>query len=121
MELLRLAGVNVVVNDRLVRGLDYYNGTCFEIKCLQKTSVLGASQDTVLAGGRYDNLSSQYIGKSVPAFGWAAGIDRLSLLLQEFSVPKPPIKTKTIGVVSHLDSTELQYGPQLRQLCFELN
>lgn len=81
ISLLKLAGVKVVVNDRLVRGLDYYNGTCFEIKCLSQTIALGESQNTVLAGGRYDNLSAQYIGKSVPAFGWAAGIDRLALLL----------------------------------------
>lgn len=43
--------------------------------------VLGKSQNTVLAGGRYDDLSLQYINKSVPSIGWAAGVDRLVLLL----------------------------------------
>jgi len=49
----------VLHDPKLVRGLDYYNGTCFEIKCLSPIAdtVLGKSQNTVLAGGRYDDLS----------------------------------------------------------------
>jgi histidyl-tRNA synthetase len=62
----------------LVRGLDYYNHTCFEFTC--NSPLLGLSQATVLAGGRYDELSSSLGGPPVPAVGWAAGIERLILL-----------------------------------------
>lgn len=76
--------MNVVRNPTLVRGLDYYSGTCFEVKsCSDK---LGESQNTVLAGGRYDSLARQYIGKDVAAIGWAAGVDRLAMLLQDSKI-----------------------------------
>jgi len=70
------AGINYVINDRLVRGLDYYNRTVFE----WVTTSLGA-QGTVCAGGRYDGLVEQLGGKSTPGFGFALGIERLVLLL----------------------------------------
>lgn len=63
-----------VVNEKLVRGLDYYNDTCFEI-------VSNELKSAVIAGGRYDKLSSQMGGKDMPGIGWAAGIERISLLL----------------------------------------
>jgi histidyl-tRNA synthetase len=69
------------VNPRLVRGLDYYGKTVFE----WVTSALGA-QGTVCAGGRYDGLVSQLGGKSVPAVGFAMGMERLILLLTELNV-----------------------------------
>jgi histidyl-tRNA synthetase len=68
--------IQYVRNLQLVRGLDYYNHTIFEYT----TEQLGA-QNTVLAGGRYDNLIAQLGGKSTPAIGRAAGIERLSMLL----------------------------------------
>nr|WP_286009967.1 histidine--tRNA ligase [Larsenimonas salina] len=74
--LLDSAGVPYVVNPRLVRGLDYYNRTVFE----WTTTALG-SQGTVCAGGRYDGLVEQLGGKSVPAVGFAMGVERLVLLL----------------------------------------
>ncbi|MDG1943423.1 MAG: histidine--tRNA ligase [Halioglobus sp.] len=80
-ELLQVAGVNFVVNRRLVRGLDYYNKTVFE----WVTSKLGA-QGTVCAGGRYDGLVQQLGGKATPAVGFAMGMERLVLLLQEEKV-----------------------------------
>tara|TARA_R110002167_G_scaffold61728_5_gene174383 strand:- start:24691 stop:25965 length:1275 start_codon:yes stop_codon:yes gene_type:complete len=73
---LDAAGVKYVVNDRLVRGLDYYNRTVFE----WVTSSLGA-QGTICAGGRYDGLVEQLGGKSTPGFGFALGIERLVLML----------------------------------------
>ena len=73
---LDAAGVNYVVNDRLVRGLDYYNRTVFE----WVTTSLGA-QGTICAGGRYDGLVEQLGGKSTPGFGFALGIERLVLML----------------------------------------
>lgn len=68
---------NVVINPSLVRGLDYYCDTVFEF--IAETGELGA-QNTVLAGGRYDGLIEQMGGKSVPAIGFAAGVERLLLL-----------------------------------------
>ena len=68
------------MNPKLVRGLDYYNQTVFE----WKTALLG-SQDTVLGGGRYDNLVQELGGKSCPAVGFSIGLERLILLLQEQS------------------------------------
>ena len=63
-------------NPRLVRGLDYYGHTAFEIT----SSQLGA-QATVCGGGRYDALVSQLGGPPTPAFGWALGMERLVLLV----------------------------------------
>lgn len=77
-ELLNAAGINYVVNPRLVRGLDYYNKTVFE----WVTDKLGA-QGTVCAGGRFDGLVSQLGGRDTPALGFAMGIERLVALLTE--------------------------------------
>jgi histidyl-tRNA synthetase len=75
--LVRL-GVPFVENPRIVRGLDYYSHTAFEFV----TTRLGA-QGTVMAGGRYDGLVAEMGGPPTPAVGWAAGIERLSMLLTE--------------------------------------
>jgi len=72
------AGVAYVVNERLVRGLDYYSRTVFE----WVTDRLGA-QGTVCAGGRYDGLVAQLGGKSIPAVGFAMGLERLIAILEE--------------------------------------
>lgn len=78
---LQAAGIAYVINPKLVRGLDYYNKTVFE----WTTTALGA-QGTVCAGGRYDGLVGQLKGKpeqSVPAVGFALGMERLLLLLEQ--------------------------------------
>ncbi|MBL4764004.1 MAG: histidine--tRNA ligase [Colwellia sp.] len=75
---LDAAGIKYVLNERLVRGLDYYNRTVFE----WVTTTLGA-QGTICAGGRYDGLVEQLGGKATPAFGFALGIERLILMLTE--------------------------------------
>ncbi|MEZ5539655.1 MAG: histidine--tRNA ligase [Pseudomonadales bacterium] len=75
---LTRVGVPFELNSRLVRGLDYYNATVFE----WVTRSLGA-QGTVCAGGRYDGLVEQLGGKPTPAFGFAMGVERLALLLEE--------------------------------------
>lgn len=80
--LLREAGLAFEIDTRLVRGLDYYNRTVFE----WVTDQLGA-QGTVAGGGRYDGLFEQLGGKPTPACGFAAGIERLILLLQEKERP----------------------------------
>ncbi|MFM6854987.1 MAG: histidine--tRNA ligase [Sphingopyxis sp.] len=78
---LDAAGVAWVRNARLVRGLDYYRHTAFEFI----TDRLGA-QGTVLGGGRYDGLIENLGGPATPAIGWAAGIERLAMLLD---APEP--------------------------------
>ncbi|MBY0265214.1 MAG: histidine--tRNA ligase [Burkholderiales bacterium] len=78
---LEAAGVPYQINPRLVRGLDYYNGTVFE----WVTDRLGA-QGTVCAGGRYDGLIAQIGGKPAPACGFAMGVERLLALIVEGGV-----------------------------------
>lgn len=85
---LKALGVPFTVNPRIVRGLDYYSRTVFE----WVTDRLGA-QGTVLAGGRYDGLVSELGGGTVPAIGWAAGIERLLLLQKELQAqPRSPAR-----------------------------
>jgi histidyl-tRNA synthetase len=74
---LDAAGVKWTRNPRLVRGLDYYRHTAFEFV----TDRLGA-QGTVLGGGRYDGLIETLGGAHTPAVGWAAGIERLAMLIE---------------------------------------
>ena len=73
---LTALGIPFAINDKLVRGLDYYCHTVFEFT----TTMLGA-QGTVLAGGRYDGLIQEMGGPPTPSIGWAAGVERLSALL----------------------------------------
>nr|AYR06177.1 histidine tRNA synthetase [Renouxia sp.] len=75
-EYLNMLEIPYSINNKLVRGLDYYNQTAFEII----TSKLG-SQNTICGGGRYDELIKQLGGPSTPAVGWAMGIERLILIL----------------------------------------
>lgn len=92
-ELLDVHGIDHTRNPNLVRGLDYYNGTCFEIKLKTKADgVLGESQNTLLAGGRYNYLAAVLRGDKkripLPAIGWAAGVDRLCLILEDLEMKK---------------------------------
>src|SRR3569833_935430 len=80
---LDAAGVRWTRNSRLVRGLDYYRHTAFEFV----TDRLG-SQGTVLAGGRYDGLIEALGGPHTPAVGWAAGIERLAMMI---CAPEPEV------------------------------
>src|SRR5688572_19536817 len=82
------------VNPRLVRGMDYYNLTVFE----WVTERLG-SQGTVCGGGRYDPLVEQLGGKPAPAVGWALGIERLLLLLEEAGVAPAPTAPLAYAIV----------------------
>ncbi|MGQ8365161.1 histidine--tRNA ligase [Glaciecola sp. 1036] len=89
-------GISYRINPKLVRGLDYYNRTVFE----WVTSLLG-SQGTICAGGRYDNLVTQLGGKPSPAVGFAMGIERLVLLIQEVTeqnfAPKADVYITAMG------------------------
>nr|YP_009392371.1 Histidine-tRNA ligase [Osmundaria fimbriata]ARW60933.1 Histidine-tRNA ligase [Osmundaria fimbriata] len=66
------------INDNLVRGLDYYNYTAFEIKTTSKNA-----QNTICGGGRYDQLIEQLGGPKTPSVGWAIGLERLLLITKE--------------------------------------
>ncbi len=80
------------LNSHLVRGLDYYCHTAFEFK----TDRLGA-QDTVMGGGRYDGLSEFMGGPAIPAVGWAAGIERMAMLLADAPVQPRPFALVPLG------------------------
>ena len=75
--LLSEAGVSYAVDPSIVRGLDYYSRTVFEF-----VSAAAGAQGTVLGGGRYDTLLEQVGGKSVPAVGFAAGMERLLMVME---------------------------------------
>ena len=96
---LDAAGVKWTRNPRLVRGLDYYRHTAFEFV----TDRLGA-QGTVLAGGRYDGLIGSMGGPETPGVGWAAGVERLAMLVEE-----PAAATLDAAVVVE-DDRALGYG-----------
>ncbi|MCH6577792.1 MAG: histidine--tRNA ligase [Alphaproteobacteria bacterium] len=85
-------GIAYALNPKLVRGLDYYCHTAFEFT----TEALGA-QGTVLAGGRYDGLVSAMGGAETPGVGWAAGIERLAMLIADAPGAQRPIAVVPVG------------------------
>ena len=103
--------VSFRVNDRLVRGLDYYTHTAFEFL----TDALGA-QGAVIAGGRYDGLIEALGGPSTPGIGWAGGIERLALLTRAAPDPARPIAVVPIGAAA--EQAALPLAHRLRQAGF---
>jgi histidyl-tRNA synthetase len=108
---LDLTGTPYSINPRMVRGLDYYTRTTFEVV----TALLG-SQSAVAAGGRYDGLISQLGGPAIPGIGFAMGVERVALLLGEkdFSF-RPDLFMATMGAgerafAFHLMHELLQQG-----------
>lgn len=97
-------GIKYILNDRLVRGLDYYTHTVFEYT----TNLLGA-QSAVLAGGRYDGLIEMMGGPATCGVGWASGIERLALLVNADQL----ITTKPLIAILSAD-------PSADQFCFKL-
>lgn len=89
---LDAAGVSWTRNPRLVRGLDYYRHTAFEFV----TDRLGA-QGTVIAGGRYDGLIETLGGPHTPAVGWAAGIERLAMMIDAPEPERPDAVLVPVG------------------------
>jgi len=100
-------GIVAPVNSRLVRGLDYYTSTVFEF-----TMPVEGAQNAVLAGGRYDNLVEKMGGKSTPAIGFAAGIERLMLLTK--IGPKKPESIAIIYVADEQKSIAFEIAQNLR-------
>lgn len=117
-ELLAQIGIPYTVNERLVRGLDYYNRTVFE----WVTTSLGA-QGTVCAGGRYDGLVEQLGGRATPAVGFAMGLERLVLLVQganpEFKAPST-IDVYVISSGAGAQSAAMQLAEQVRDAAPQL-
>jgi histidyl-tRNA synthetase len=99
---LDAAGVAWERNARLVRGLDYYRHTAFEFV----TDRLGA-QGTVLGGGRYDGLIENLGGPATPAVGWAAGIERLAMLVDAPEIDKPSVVLIPMGEAAEARATGL--------------
>lgn len=112
---LDAAKISYEINPRLVRGLDYYSKTVFE----WVTTSLGA-QGTVCAGGRYDGLVEQLGGKPCPGVGFAMGVERLVLLLDELGVVPDSIgKNVDLYIVSvgNIELEALVLADDLRSQC----
>lgn len=88
---LTLAGVDFEIDNRIVRGLDYYTRTVFEFV---STSI--GAQGTVCAGGRYDGLIEELGGNATPAVGFAAGIERLLMVMENSGVQIPEEEKPTV-------------------------
>lgn len=102
---LNILGIKYEINKLLVRGLDYYNRTVFEIK----SNNLG-SQNAVCGGGRYDSLVKNLGGEDIPAIGFAMGMERLASLIGN----KEEIKTKAFVVSNNMEEA-LKLTEELRQ------
>ena len=109
LAMLTAAGQPYVVNERLVRGLDYYNKTVFE----WTTDALGA-QGTVCGGGRYDGLVAQFGGRDTPAAGFAIGLERLVLLIKGLDTHAAP--QADIYVVTADNQSQLHALPRVEAL-----
>ena len=110
---LDLLGIKYRVNNRLVRGLDYYSHTVFELT----TDKLGA-QGTVLAGGRYNGLVEQMGGGNVAGIGWACGVERLAMLLEnDVEMPRP---IAVIPMGEEAEDKALEVSDRLRHAGFRV-
>ena len=111
---LERLGISYRLSPRLVRGLDYYCHTAFEFV----TRELGA-QGTVLGGGRYDGLMGVMGGPETPGVGWAAGIERLALLVAEPPAEPRPIAIVPLGEAAEAEAQKLAY--ELRRAGFAVD
>ncbi|MEO9902276.1 histidine--tRNA ligase [Nisaea sp.] len=91
-------------NDRLVRGLDYYCHTAYEFV----TDRLGA-QGTVMAGGRYDGLVEMMGGPTTPGVGWAAGIERIAMMIEAPAAPARPFSLIPVGEAATIAAIKLAH------------
>ncbi|HEC90554.1 MAG TPA: histidine--tRNA ligase, partial [Alphaproteobacteria bacterium] len=114
MKGLKAVGVGFRQNPHLVRGLDYYCHTAFEFT----TEHLGA-QGALIAGGRYDGLVEQMGGRPTPGIGWAAGIERLAMMIA--SPPAPPSPVAVIPAGAHMAERALGLTLELRRAGFAVD
>ena len=109
-------GIPFITDNNLVRGLDYYNGMTFEIT----TESIGA-QSALCGGGRYDKLVEYLGGKPTPAVGFAAGFERLMLILNEnLAETKDVIDIYIISTDEKSTSSSLVIADKIRNDCCEL-
>jgi histidyl-tRNA synthetase len=119
-EILKVVGVPFALNDRLVRGLDYYTRTAFEFT----HGALGA-QNAILGGGRYDGLSEALGGPAAPGIGFAIGEDRLVMSLQESAsaeavLRKPDVYVAPLGTGMNAEAARLARELRRHDLVVEL-
>ncbi|MGF1566953.1 MAG: histidine--tRNA ligase [Nodosilinea sp.] len=119
LEQLTDLGLTFELNPRLVRGLDYYTHTAFEIQ----SGDLGA-QATVCGGGRYDGLVQELGGPETPAVGWAIGLERLTLLLEKLhpaTAPAPDVYVVSRGEQAEANALRLAQTLRHGGLAVELD
>ncbi|MFP4660747.1 MAG: histidine--tRNA ligase [Halanaerobiales bacterium] len=110
---LQSVGMNYIIDPTMVRGLDYYTNTVFEIKY----TGLGA-QDTVLAGGRYNGLAEEVGGRSTPGIGFAMGMERLMLTLEQENIELPAVNDIDLYITTigeNAKKSAFKYIYQLRE------
>lgn len=113
-QLLTDNGVHYVIDERLVRGLDYYTHTVFEVK----PNNLDAAQNTLFGGGHYDHLVSQLGGPDVPSVGFGMGIERFLLTLEQEGidiVEEEPTEVYGIGLGVKAQSAMMKMINEIRQ------
>ncbi|WP_129126888.1 histidine--tRNA ligase [Geomonas oryzae] len=114
---LELVGTPYSINQRMVRGLDYYTRTTFEMV----TTMLGA-QSAVAAGGRYDGLISEIGGPQIPGIGFAMGVERVALLLAEKDFSRrPDLFIAALGDEAHAEAFRLMSALQRLGLAVEID
>ena len=111
---LKLSNIKYKENHKLVRGLDYYCSTVFEFK----TNDIG-SQNTLLGGGRYDGLIGTLGGPNIPGIGWAAGVERVSMLMDQsintnnslvhIALMDDKFKDHLINLINFLNKNSIEY------------
>jgi len=104
--LLKALNIDYTVDASMVRGLDYYNHTIFEIMANDKA--LGKGDVTVCAGGRYNGLVEELGGPETPGIGFGLGVERLLLLMQAQNAPLPAINPLDVYVVGIGDETKAE-------------
>ena len=113
-EYLELIGIPFTVDSKLVRGLDYYSRTVFEI-----TPSGGGSQSTILGGGRYDGLIERLGGKPTPGVGFATGIERIILNLEHQSIlvdKEEPIEYMIVALSQSVVSEAVKLASSIRKV-----
>lgn len=109
-------GISFKENPHLVRGLDYYCDLVFEFR----TNKLG-SQDAVLSGGRYDGLAETMGGPTTPAIGWAAGIERLCLLMPEDPKSVRPVTLIPLGEAAEKVGRQMAHSLRAQGLTIDMS
>ncbi|WP_343187949.1 histidine--tRNA ligase [Buchnera aphidicola (Periphyllus koelreuteriae)] len=103
---LKKLKISYKINTKLIRGLDYYNDTVFEWKIKNKKFL---SQNTVCAGGRYDKLINTLGGSSIPALGFAIGMERLISIINEKKKNKKIILSVDIYIISNFNKKNIDH------------